>query len=181
MRLVLKKNLADTKNETTSTYDYDDRGNLIRETTAYTGSGLPSVSERTAEYTYDGYGNRIRESNTSGSPARVTEKTFDERLHQFVVQDRAFGDAFTFVNNYEINYGTAFGGINKKTDPNGNSTYFEYDSIGRLKVQKADVNYGIETLNEYSYSTDFPLSVKMIQHAGNSSSSPLAPGAMPLS
>ncbi len=166
MRLEWKASLQGTPHETTANYEYDDRGNLTRETTSYTGSGLAPVADRVMEYDYDGYGNRIRETNASGSPARVTEKSYDEHLHQFVTEERARGDRFTLVTGYAINYQSAFGGIDRKTDPNGKSTYFEYDALGRLARERIDADSGTETLQEYVYSTEFPLSAKVTQYVG---------------
>ena len=85
MRVDYKRGLPGTLYETTALYEYDDKGNVTKETARYTGSGLPAVSDKIIEYAYDGYGNSIRTTNSSGSPARVTEKNYDSLLHQFVV------------------------------------------------------------------------------------------------
>ena len=70
MRVDYAKGFADSSHETTTSYEYDNRGNVMRETAKYTGSGLAAVSDRIMEYGYDGYGNRVRAVNASGSPAR---------------------------------------------------------------------------------------------------------------
>ncbi|MBN2157880.1 MAG: hypothetical protein JW807_00690, partial [Spirochaetes bacterium] len=167
MRVDYKKNLDGTSYETTTSYEYDDRGNVTRETASYTGTGLPAVSNKIMEYEYDAYGNRVRETNASGSPARVTEKEYDGRLHQFVVKDRVLGATVPLDTTYEINYASAFGGINRKTDPNGNSTYFEYDTCGRLDIERIDIDSEIKVLQNYDYSTAFPLSGKVTQYDGS--------------
>ncbi|HNW28542.1 MAG TPA: SpvB/TcaC N-terminal domain-containing protein, partial [Spirochaetota bacterium] len=173
MRLVKKVSLEGTAHETTAFYDYDLRGNMTHSRVRYTGSGLPAAADRTRTYEYDGYGNRTRESDTSGSPSRVTEKRFDALLHQFVIEESAIGDSITLTTGYEINYGSAFGSISKKTDPNGNSVYFDYDAYGRLSRERADVESGVATMTEYEYSTEFPLSGKTVQHTDVA---PLTPG-----
>ncbi len=169
MRLEYKRNFSGSSHETTTGYEYDNRGNVIRETLRYTGSGLPAVRDRIMEYDYDGYGNRERERNVSGTPARVMEKTFDPRLHQFIVEERSLGNHITLRTQYEINYASAFGGINRKIDPNDASTYFEYDAYGRLTRQSADTENGREILSDYSYNEQFPLSGKVIQNTGSAS------------
>jgi len=173
MRLIQKRNFDGTSSETTRNFEYDERGNLIKETTSYTGAGKPGkelheADDRTVEYEYDSYGNRIKTTDSSGSPNRITETEFDDELFQFTVKETAIGDTYNLSTEYEINYGKAFGAVIKKTDPNSNSTYFEYDSLGRLVTQSADVNGSKEILNEYSYSNDFPLSVKLTAYTGTS-------------
>ncbi len=103
----------------------------------------------------------------------MVEKSFDTILHQFVVEERAVGDTITLKTNYEINYGSAFGSISKKIDPNGNGVYFDYDTHGRLSRERADMESGIVTLTDYEYSADFPMSGKAVQHTGPY---PLTPG-----
>jgi RHS repeat-associated protein len=166
MRLKFKEALDGTSHETTTSYEYDSKGNVITETLSYTGTGLESAPDRVMQYEYDDYGNRKKETNASGEPVRVVEKIYDSRLHQFLVQDRAIGPV-VLTNNYEINYGIAFGGVEKKTGPNGNSTYYEFDEFGRLNKQFADTDSGKDLLASYTYSTDFPLSGKVTQHTGN--------------
>ncbi|MBN2160742.1 MAG: hypothetical protein JW807_15235 [Spirochaetes bacterium] len=176
MRAAYRKNLAGTDHETTVSYEYDERGNVVRELVSYTGSGLAPVSDKIIEYYYDGCGNRVRETNASGSPARIAEKAYDGELRQFVVEERALGDAVIFSTVYEIGYGPAFGAPVKKTDPNGNSAYFEYDGLGRLARERADTDAGTETLNEYAYSDAFPLSGIVRQYTGASGALGMGPG-----
>lgn len=166
MRLDYRKDFSGSPHETTTEYDYDDRGNLVREATGYTGAGLPAVSDKIMRYEYDGYGNRVRDINESGSPARVTERGYDGRLNQFVAVERALGPGVVLTTAYDINYGTAFGGVNKKTDPNGAATYFEYDEYGRLAIQRADTEEGVETLASYSYDVAFPMSGRVTRYPG---------------
>jgi RHS repeat-associated protein len=171
MRLEYRKNFEGSSHETTTSYQYDDRGNVILETAHYSGTGLPAASDKIMQYAYDRFGNRVSETNASGSPARVTEKAHDGKLNQFVIEERAIGDTVTLKIGYDINYASAFGGINKKTDPNGNAAYFEYDGQGRLVRERIDADTGVEVLQTYAYSTDFPLSAKVTQNTGPSASS----------
>jgi len=166
MRVDYARGFADSSHEATTSYEYDSRGNVIRETVKYTGAGLAAAADRVMEYAYDGYGNRVRSANASGSPARVTETAFDRRLRQFVTEERALGD-ITLVTKHEINYRSAFGGIDRTTDPNGNSIYFEFDDKGRLAKERIDADAGTETLQAYEYGTEFPLSAKVTQYDGS--------------
>ncbi len=168
MRLKAKRSFDGSSHETTTTYEYDHRGNLTKERLSYTGSGLDAVSDRVIKYEYDGFGSRIRTINLSGSPSRITEKYYDPELHQFVIEERVIKDSGFLSTQYEINYGSAFGAPERKTDLNGNNTYFDYDALGRLKTQRADTDTGIETFTEYSYDTNFPLSAKVIRYTGTS-------------
>lgn len=168
MRLRLKKTLDGTKFETTTSYKYDNRGNVLRETVSYNGGGLQAAPNRVVEYEYDVFGNRTAQTNLSDPRRpRMTEKTYDSRLFQFPIEERAVGDEVELATSYVINYGAAFGQAQQKIDPNGNSTYFEFDSYGRLNEQLADIGGNKELLVSYSYNTDFPMSGKVIQHTGS--------------
>ncbi len=150
----------------TSAHVYDGRGNLIRKTTTGSGSGLASVPPAVMEYVYDTYGNRTEESNTSGSPARTARYSFDGELHQFRTEERRVGPSGDLVTGYTIDYGSAFGEVASMTDPNGNRSFTDYDGFGRLIRVRADTESGIQTLQDYTYSTSFPLSAKSEFHTG---------------
>ncbi|MBN2039233.1 MAG: hypothetical protein JW864_04270 [Spirochaetes bacterium] len=170
-RLVLKRNYINTPNETTSEYEYDYKGNLTGETTSYTGTGLRVPDNTVFEYEYDDYGNKILTRNISGSPARIIETSYDDAagLHQFVTEKKSYTGSIYIATGYTINYGSGFGKISQITDPNGNSTYFDFDACGRLFRQMADTDSGMKrVLDEYYYSANLPdpLSVKVIQYTG---------------
>ncbi len=159
--------LSGTANEVTSTLTYDSQGNVTRNVTSYTGSGLPSVAAKTTEYDYDTYGNRIQEKDASGSPGRGTNFAYDSQLHQFIVERTAFGGSTLFTTQFDINYEKAFGSPNHSTDPNGNKTYFEYDDFGRTTEVSADTDGGVKTLSTFSYNSNYPLGAKTILSSGN--------------
>ena len=119
-------------------------------------------------YEYDEYGNRTREINESGTPNRIVERVFDDVLHQYVVEERALGNV-TLTTKYEINYGSAFGAPDKKTDPNGSSIWYDYDDVWpTCKKQRMDTDDGVETLAEYSYdAASTPIRGKVIQYDGD--------------
>jgi RHS repeat-associated protein len=149
-RLSYAKKLSGSANETRTDYEYDARGNMTRETTSYTGSGLSKPKDRVIRYEYDDYGNKTRSVNESGKPGRVTETDYDDALHQYPVKERAIGPV-TLETTYTINYASAFGAADSRKDPNGNGVYYEYDGYGRLLRQKLDTDKGVETLAEYEY------------------------------
>ncbi|WP_425324577.1 SpvB/TcaC N-terminal domain-containing protein [Leptospira wolffii] len=159
--------LAGTSNEITSNLTYDTRGNLTRNVTGYTGSGLPSVSSKTIEYDYDSYGNRTQERDLSGSPSRGTSYAYDNELHQFVTEKTSFGGSIQFMTRSTIDYGKAFGSPNDTTDSNGNKTYFEYDDFGREIEISADTENGAKTLAVYVYGSSYPLSSKTTLPSGS--------------
>gem|GEM_PF-834735 len=157
MRLTTKIDFLDSDHEVTSTYRYESRGNLEREVKSYTGGTLQKPADIIMAYEYDSYGNRIKEQNRSGSPWRETLIEYDEALKQYVTARTARSAERDLTTAYHINYSSAFGGISAVVDPNGNATLFEYDDYGRLARQRANTDSGVRTLNEYSYSTTFPL------------------------
>ncbi len=166
MRLKVERDLTGSSHEVTSSYLYDDRGNVTREEKAYTGTGLTSAAPQVMEYEYDSYGNRTVSRNLSGSPARETQTSFDEPLHQFAVTQTVIGDSRNYLTKFTINYGIAFGGVEKKEDENGNSTYYTFDDYGRLEKQETDADSSRDTIATYNYSTDFPLRGTVEQHTG---------------
>ncbi|ONF83288.1 SpvB/TcaC N-terminal domain-containing protein [Leptospira santarosai] len=149
-----------SSHEITSLLSYDTRGNVSKRVSSYTGSGLSLVGSHTTEFEYDNHGNQTAEKDTSGSPARGTSYTYDNELHQFVVQETKFGGSIQFSTNHQIGYGPAFGLPATTTDPNGNKSTFEYDNFGRLIRTSADTDVGTLTTATYSYDASFPLSAK---------------------
>ncbi|HEX8993979.1 MAG TPA: RHS repeat-associated core domain-containing protein, partial [Candidatus Paceibacterota bacterium] len=169
-RLAYKTNFTGTNFETRSDYEYDARGNITRETVRYTGSSLARPKDRVMKYEYDEYGNRTRSINASESQNRITETVYDDVLHQYAVKSISYGD-ITLATSYEINYASAFGAAQKKTDPNGWSVYYDFDAYGRLARQRLDTDNGTETLAEYEYAApagrDLRLSAKVTQYTGD--------------
>ncbi|OLY65159.1 hypothetical protein BWD11_05330 [Leptospira santarosai serovar Grippotyphosa] len=149
-----------SSHEITSILSYDTLGNLTKRSSSYTGSGLSPVGTHTTEYDYDTYGNRTQERDTSSSPARGSSYTYDDELHQFVVQETKFGGSIQFSTNHQIGYTTAFGVPTLTTDANGNKSTFEYDNFGRLVGSISDTDDGSRTTASYSYDASFPLSAK---------------------
>ncbi|PJZ70254.1 hypothetical protein CH373_12445 [Leptospira perolatii] len=160
--------LAASANETTSVLTYDSKGNLTKNVTSYTGSGLPSTSPRILEYSYDSYGNTTQEKDSSGSPSRGTNLVYDSQLHQFVTERSSFGGSISFTTRSTIDYGSAFGLPLQITDPNGNKTYNTYDNYGRLTQVRADTDSGTSVIGSYSYHSSFPLGAKTILPSGTS-------------
>ena len=166
-RIKLKKTLNGSPHEITTTYDYDNRGNLTLKVKSYTGTGLAAPQAEVTGYDYDNYGNLIRLSDLSASPARITESEFDTKLRQFITKKRRLKENGHLENSFEINYAAAFGLNSRIIDPNNNSRYFTFDSLGRLSAEEADTRNGRETLATFSYSAVFPLSAKTVQYAGD--------------
>ncbi|MDM7926057.1 MAG: SpvB/TcaC N-terminal domain-containing protein, partial [bacterium] len=99
-RLAVKRSFDGSARETTTAYGYDQRGNLARERTSYTGAGLAPAADRVIEYGYDDCGNVVMEKDASGSPERVVEKEYDAALRQFVVRETAKGDRLDLATSY---------------------------------------------------------------------------------
>ena len=168
LRVSFKRSFVNTKYEITESYEYDDNGNLTQKKTEYTGSGLEQPADKIVAFEYDGYGNQTKQSDISGNPSRVSEVVYDLRLHQFATEKRSVGDSITLTEGFTINYEKAFGGIDTKTDANGNKNYYSYDDYGRLIEARADTDEGVRTTATYHYNSDRPLSVKVEQPTGTS-------------
>ncbi|MCL8267601.1 hypothetical protein M9Y82_13335 [Leptospira weilii] len=165
-RAIRSVAFSGSSHEITSLLSYDTRGNLIKRTSSYTGSGLSPVGVHTTEYEYDNHGNQITEKDTSSSPARGSSYVYDNELNQFVTQETKFGGSITLTTTHQINYESAFGLPTTSTDPNGNKRVFEYDGYGRLTRASADTDDGTRTVATHSYDASFPLSAKTILPSG---------------
>ncbi|MBF3377050.1 hypothetical protein ISU90_08675 [Leptospira borgpetersenii serovar Balcanica] len=159
-RATRQTNLAGSSHEITSLLSYDSRGNLTKRVSSYTGSGLSPVGSKTMEYDYDSNGNQIFERDSSASPARGSSYVYDNELNQFVTQETKLGGSISFTTTHQINYESAFGVPTTTTDPNGNKSYFEYDSYGRPVRSSSDTDGGTATVANYSYDASFPLSAQ---------------------
>ncbi|MGW4465963.1 polymorphic toxin-type HINT domain-containing protein [Micromonospora sp. NPDC004704] len=104
----------------TTTYSYDQNGNVLRASTSGKASNVPWIMPATAEvvdYTYDDTGNAIRETATNGTTTQVTTYAYDQR-----------------------------GLLLSETDPRGNVTgadpaaytsRYSYDELGRQVAARA--------------------------------------------
>ncbi len=165
-RSVSKKRFAGSVNETTSEFAYDGKGNLAEERTRYTGGSLAHAADTIRRYAYDGYGNPVRLSDESGNPSRTVEREYDPVLFQFVCAERVAAGRHTLVTKREIDYAGAFGKTTRLTEPNGNSSYVEFDAFGRPVAEKTDTERGIEVTAEYSYMTGFPAGARLVRDSG---------------
>ena len=132
-RPVKEVSFQGSREELTKRYTYDDRGNLSREVTSYTGSGLPAASPVTMSYIYDTYGNVTKETNSSDTPHRVSLYEYDSTLHQFRTKDMMQLDGYQLTR--ELSYhteGAAFSLLSSVKEPSGSTRYFEYDRYARL-------------------------------------------------
>jgi RHS repeat-associated protein len=148
--------LAGTPHETTTAYNYDANGNVAMEIHSYTGTGLAAVTPRTMVYQYDGYGNRVSSTNVSASPSRRSELVYDDKLFQFVSEERLLGNSIALTQKVVHNYAAAFGSPDSVADANNNKKYISYDALGRITRVKADVgpstgSGAVATLSEFSY------------------------------
>ncbi|MES1940992.1 RHS repeat-associated core domain protein [Salinisphaera sp. T5B8] len=123
----------------TSTFAYDaTTGFLVRES-AYVGTD----SETSTVYEYDNFGNKIKSTITTvdDQTGRTTSAQFDSRGQFPIKKTNALGHAETYT------YDGRTGQQLSLTGPNGLTTTWEYDGMGRLtKEIRADGTY---TRQEY--------------------------------
>ena len=177
-RPITSYKLKSTNKEIKTVYDYDAAGRVVRERMQDT-SPVPIV--RTTESQYDSFGNLAAKQNTSATPVRRTEYQYDDRLQQFVAQERMLGDSINLTELIQHDYADGFGQPATVTDPNGNKQYFTYDVIGRVVKVEADQSTSFDsgsarvTLSEFEFyplAPAKPASAKTIQYTGAGSSAP---------
>ncbi len=129
-------------------HTYDARGNLL-ETQHLLNT---SLTNPIYSFRYDQYGNMVEQTDPSGFQITYEYDTENHTYPTFT------NDSFGHITTAEYDF--QFGVNLVSTDPNGNTTLSEYDSVGRLtKVWSPydDPLTGIPSV-EYQYFTDsFPL------------------------
>jgi RHS repeat-associated protein/uncharacterized repeat protein (TIGR01451 family) len=113
-------------------YDYDDLRRLVKMTQNYQ-EGQPQTNEVNVEtiYEYDEVGNRIQVIDSEGV---VTKYEYDD-LNRLVKTIQNYQEGQPQTN--DVNVETAYqydeaGNQTQVADPNGNTTYYEYDELNRL-------------------------------------------------
>ncbi|MES0490481.1 MAG: RHS repeat-associated core domain-containing protein [Leptospirales bacterium] len=161
--------------EVTSYSMYDARGNIVENRVSYTGVGLPNVSDKVITKEYDVYGNVIASEDVSQTPAIRSEMQYETTYNQFPILTRKNTGTMNLDSITQYSYdGPNFGVPTQTTDPNGNSSYIEYDSYGRPIKIKTDTDNGIKTVGRFYYSLsgeppgdkEFPLSAKTVHYTG---------------
>ncbi len=125
-----------------SSFEYDSSTGFLTKEIIEPGSSM----ELMKTYTHDGYGNRLSVM-TSGSniASRTTSTTYDSQGRFALTATNALGHSETREHNVTLNKG--WGQLTKLTGPNGLSTTWEYDTLGRkIKETRAD-----GTLSTMSY------------------------------
>lgn len=125
-----------------------------------------ATATTTTTYAYDAYGNKISAS-VSGSdsansqdnvPARETDTTYDAQGEFATTIKNTLGQTETWA------YDPRFGVPLDHTGPNGLSTYWYYDSLGRKTSEwRAD---GTLSVWNYYYATNYPLQAYYISESG---------------
>jgi len=133
-----------------SSFDYDGTTGLLAQEVIEPGD--PQF-ELITDYFYDLFGNIVRKELTGpGIPTRTVEDRSFDTKGRFVGERRnALGHETTFV------YDPALGKPLSSTDPNGLTTYWQYDSTGRaLYEQRPD---GTITTNQYIWDFETTVSI----------------------
>lgn|GEM_PF-1143410 len=102
-------------------YQYDSKGNLIKESEAYGNSYLHTT------YTYDKYGNVLTKTDANGKTFAFEYST----TYNYAYLTRVYKpDTNETIATYEYDFDT--GNKIKATDPKGNVFRYEYDALNRL-------------------------------------------------
>jgi len=127
-----------------SSFEYDAVTGLLTKEIIEPGSSM----ELMKTYTHDGFGNRLSVA-TSGSniTTRTTSTTYDAQGRFALTATNALSHSETREYDPLLNQG--WGQVTKLTGPNGLSTAWEYDTLGRkIKETRAD---GTQTTISYAF------------------------------
>ncbi|MDB5678962.1 hypothetical protein [Sphingomonas bacterium] len=169
---------SDTTNASTTAYEYDDAGRVVKQTT---GSGTADASTTwvyydalgckaatvdgdnyLCVYTYDAAGQLTHETHYAGKITSTFGKTTSVAS--------LIGLAGS-VNSDVQNAYDAFGAVQATTDALGSVVSYDYDAIGEVKKQTAQMDPGTtadDIVTQYSYD-NFGSVVKTIDARGNAS------------
>lgn len=174
------------------TLQYGTNTVVSRNVTLYDGKGLGevqrgAVSEKLSwlnDGSFDGVGRLVSTSRmlrnadglveeTIDAENRTTVLTYDPYSRQFPVAETR--DTGNRSIQFAATYNQETGAVTSFTDPNRNTTSFEYDGLGRLTAVIEPLNYGPTV--KYSYQDSSPISTTTIQQLvsanGSASGEPL--------
>jgi len=108
-------------------YQYDAKGNLLKESTVYNGEYLHTA------YTYDAYGNVLTKTDPNGNRLGFEYgSAYNSAYLTRVYQPETNQTIATFAYDFDTGLKT------QATDPNGNRYRYEYDAVGRLTKEWLD-------------------------------------------
>jgi len=108
-------------------YQYDAKGNLLKESTVYNGGYLHTT------YTYDAYGNVLTKTDPNGKRLGFEYgSAYNSAYLTRVYQPDTGQTIATFGYDFDTGLKT------QATDPNGNRYRYEYDAVGRLTKEWFD-------------------------------------------
>ncbi|TCL65253.1 YD repeat-containing protein, partial [Hydrogenispora ethanolica] len=109
-------------------YQYDARGNLLRERNAYNGSYLES------SFTYDSYGNILSKTDANGNALYFEYRADAPYNSAFLTAVKKADGSAIATYDYDVNIGKP----TRVTDPKGNLFLYTYDTLGRLTSETLD-------------------------------------------
>ncbi|MFJ5658071.1 LamG-like jellyroll fold domain-containing protein [Streptomyces microflavus] len=141
----------------TTRNEYDDAGNVVKQTAPGGGSSLYSYDKLgqllrmtdpagvVSQFGYDMSGREVRSTDGMG---RTSAKLYDA-LGQ-LRQDSDLDAANSPLRKVDYGYDTA-GNLTSATDPRGRTTRYDYDALGRLKTQTEPVSATESITTSFGY------------------------------
>jgi RHS repeat-associated protein len=133
------KTITDPQGNTT-TYDYDDKGNLIKITYPKVADSSPTVL-----FTYNQYGQIKTVTDPNGI---ITQYEYDPQTGYLTRIIKDSGDETHLNTTTQFSYDEA-GNVTSITDPNGNTTHFQYNALNQLTQTTSAAPFSYQT--KYSY------------------------------
>ncbi|MGD0476938.1 MAG: hypothetical protein ABSB29_02085 [Nitrososphaerales archaeon] len=122
-------------------YRYDPKGNLVEQKRLHSGSWLYT------DYTNDRYGNHLSMTDALG---RVTYYRYSSTYSSaYLTKQSIMVGTQNVTTTYT--YDSAKGFLLSQTDPNGHTTSYQYDGLGRLTLTTYPAIGGVSSTKQYSY------------------------------
>ncbi len=121
---IIKNPINNTAQLKQTHYQYDSRGNIIRESEVYNSSYIHT------DYTYDQYGNLLSTRDGNGNTLYYEYEDSTVKPYKSAFLTRVYNALGIILATFEYDFD--LGKKTKATDPNGNIFIYGYDAIGRL-------------------------------------------------
>ncbi len=122
-------------------FNYDSNGNRLEDKVSHNGAWLLT------DFTHDSYGNTLSVKNANGVYTYLRYSSTYSSAYRTKTSALAGTQNVTTTYTYD----TAKGFLLSQTDPNGQTTSYQYDALGRMTLVTYPAVGGLSATKQYSY------------------------------